>query len=266
MSSTTPAIPRIPEGTLQQLERLNEVFLQENQKLNLSAFRTQENSWIGNVLDSLAMVETGLLAPGPQNPSIPPHAEFAPTPFPSPVTGVEKNNNNEKPQLHILDLGTGGGFPLLPLALCYPQHSFVGMDATQKKIAAVERIAQEMHIPNVSLVTGRAEELGRDPKHREQYDLVLSRAVAPINVLLEYCVPFVKVGGHIVLWKSTKIEQELKDSLLSRAELSCQLETQHEYELSEKWGKRKLVILRKRFATKEKYPREVGVPKKKPLL
>ncbi|MFH1670263.1 MAG: RsmG family class I SAM-dependent methyltransferase, partial [Patescibacteria group bacterium] len=102
--------------------------------------------------------------------------------------------------------------------------------------------------------------------YREQFDLVLSRAVAPINTLLEYCAPFTKVKGHIVLWKSMKIEQELKDSLLARAELSCHLTGQHKYELPESFGKRQLLIFEKTFKTSEKYPREIGIPKKKPIV
>ncbi|MBU2214046.1 16S rRNA (guanine(527)-N(7))-methyltransferase RsmG, partial [Patescibacteria group bacterium] len=166
----------------------------------------------------------------------------------------------------ILDLGTGGGFPLLPLAICLPQCQLTGVDATQKKVAAVERIANALEVKNVNIIAGRAEELGHDKTYREQFDLVLSRAVAPINTLLEYCAPFTKVKGHIVLWKSMKIEQELKDSLLARAELSCHLTAQHEYELPEKFGKRQLLIFEKTFQTSEKYPREIGIPKKNPIV
>jgi len=225
----------IPEECQERLKRLNQVFLEENRNLNLSALRTQELSWTGNILDALSILSTPLL---------------------SPLSAQKK----------ILDLGTGGGFPLLPLALCVPGCTFVGLDATAKKISAVERIAHAMELRNVTLITGRSEEVARDPAHRERYDLVLSRAVAPLHTLLELTAPFAKVGGHVVLWKSVRIEKELKDSLLARAELSCQLTNPYEYVLPDNRGKRQLLIFQKRFTTQEKYPRAVGIPKKKPLM
>lgn len=236
----------ITEEQEAKLRELLGLFLEENKKLNLSAFRTEENCWNGNVLDSVAAAELDLFM---------------------------------KEGLSVLDVGTGGGFPLLPLAILLPQQRFVGMDATKKKIDAVQRIMEALHLTNVSLVTGRAEELGQDPAHRQQYDIVLSRAVAPINVLLELCAPFAKVGGRVIFWKSMKIDGELQESLLARAELSCRLVDRYEYDLDATglptvapakrgggWGKRQLLIYEKQFATKEKYPRAVGVPAKHPLV
>ncbi|MDO8468883.1 MAG: 16S rRNA (guanine(527)-N(7))-methyltransferase RsmG [Candidatus Peribacter sp.] len=170
------------------------------------------------------------------------------------------------PHPTFLDLGTGGGFPLLPLAVCLPQCTCVGMDSVQKKVAAVQRIIDALKIPNASLVCGRSEELARQSVHREQYDIVLCRGFAALNVLLELAAPFVKVGGHILCWKSLKIEQELQDSLLARSELSCQMEKPYEYDLGGTWGRRQILIFRKRAKTSAKYPREVGEPKKNPLL
>jgi 16S rRNA (guanine527-N7)-methyltransferase len=166
----------------------------------------------------------------------------------------------------IIDVGTGGGFPLLPLAILLPETTCTGLDSTQKKISAVERIAEEMSLTNVHCLAARAEELGHDPAHREQYDIVLSRAVAEIPTLLEFCAPFVKVGGYVVFWKSVTIDKELQDSLMARAEFSCQLTLQHRYTLGETWGDRQLIVFQKRAPLAKKYPREVGVPKKKPLL
>ncbi len=219
----------------QRLKKLVEVFLEENSKINLSAFRTPELCWMGNVMDSLALLDI--------------------------LQELSKGN----PALSIMDLGTGGGFPLLPLAICLPEARLVGVDSVKKKLDAVGRIAQTMELANIELITGRAEELGRDKKLREQFDIVTARAVAPINTLLEYCAPFVKKGGQVIFWKSLDIEQELKDSLLARAELSCHLIKQHRYSLGEEWGERQLLIFEKASALPKKYPREVGVPKKDPL-
>lgn len=216
----------------ERLEELNRIFVEENQHINLSAFRTEEQSWVGNVLDSAASLELEIVS-------------YAKS---------------------IMDIGTGGGFPLLPLAICLPQCLCHGMDSTGKKLVAVENIASQLQLKNVKTHTGRAEELGHDPQHREKYDLVTSRAVSELPSLLEFCAPFVKVGGHIVLWKSIKIEKELNDSLLARAELSCQLVDQYRYELPGDWGERQLLVFEKRHTLKEKYPRSVGVPKKYPII
>lgn len=218
----------------EELHRLVNVFLQENATLNLSAFRTQEMCWVGNVLDSLAVFDFFAQCPKQKTKS-------------------------------LLDLGTGGGFPLLPLAICLPDTQFVGLDATQKKVNAVQRIADTLELRNVRLICGRAEELGRDARHRACYDAVTVRAVAPLNVLIEYAVPFLKIGGHLIVWKSMSIKQELADSLLARAELSCHLVHTHRYELPEGFGKRQLLVFEKTAKTPEKYPRGVGVAKKKPL-
>jgi len=214
------------------LHTLTDAFLEENAKLNLSAFRTQEACWIGNVLDSVAGVDV--------------------------ITELQPNS--------IVDIGTGGGFPLLPLAICMPEVHCMGVDSTQKKIDAIQGLAESLSLQNTAFTCGRTEELGRDETMREQFDIVTARALAPLNTLLEYAAPFVKKGGHVIAWKSINIEQELQDSLLARAELSCHLVKTHTYELPEDWGKRQLLIFEKTSPTPQKYPREVGVPKKTPLL
>lgn len=225
----------ITDEQQERLKELNQVFLEENTKLNLSALRTEELSWMGNVMDSVAALDMEMFK-------------------------VERST------LHVLDIGTGGGFPLLPLAICLPHMKFIGLDSTQKKIDAIQRIVETMKLENVELISGRTEELGRDDKHREQYDVVTARAVAPLNVLLEFASPFVKPGGKILTWKSMNIDQELQDSLMARAELSCQLVDKYEYDLGGDWGKRQILIFEKRAKLHNKYPRETGIPKKNPLI
>lgn len=172
----------------------------------------------------------------------------------------------QKPDLSILDVGTGGGFPLLPLAICLPDCRFTGIDATQKKIDAIGRIVEQLGLQNVTLICGRTEELGHDPKLREQFDVVTARALAELNVLLEYASPFAKLKGHVLAWKSLTIEKELEESLLSRAELSCHLQDSYRYVLPDDWGARQILIFHKTFNTNAKYPRAVGTPKKNPLV
>lgn len=218
----------------ERLLKLRDIFLEENKKINLSAFRDADSVWNGNILDSLPLLEY-LSALSTQH-------------------------------LALLDVGTGGGFPLLPLAICLPDTKLTGLDSTQKKLDAIQRMADHLELENANLISGRAEELGHDPQYRDQFDIVTARAFAPLNVLIELCAPFVKKGGHLVAWKSMKIDEELKDSLLARAELSCHLVDTLEYDLPAGWGKRQLLIFEKTAQTPKKYPRDTGVPKKNPLL
>ncbi len=217
-----------------RLRELLTVFLEENTKLNLSALRTEDACWTGNILDSLALLEI------PQFSTL--HSS-----------------------LSTLDIGTGGGFPLLPLAISRPQWHCTGLDSIGKKIAAVDRIVKTMNLKNVTVIADRSEPLGHKPKHREKYDLVVSRAVAPLNILLELCAPFVKVGGHIVLWKSLQIEEELKASTNAQKILHCPLTTAHRYTLPGDFGERQLLMFTKESSLPAAYPRAVGEAKTNPL-
>lgn len=219
----------------QQLRKLVTVFLEENAKVNLSAFRTQEGCWIGNVLDSTAAVEL--------------FESFRIPNF----------------EFRILDIGTGGGFPLLPLAICLPEAHLTGMDSTQKKIDAVNRIKDSLGLKNVNLICGRVEVIGHAKQYRETFDVVTARAVAEINVLLEYASPFVKVGGKIILWKSMNAEKEVSGSKKAQDALRCPFKESHIYDLPGDFGKRQLLIFEKKSPLSGTYPRAVGVPKKNPL-
>lgn len=114
------------------------------------------------------------------------------------------------PKARILDVGTGGGFPGIPLAILLPDAQITLMDSTKKKLSVVQSIAQELGIDNVSILHGRAEELGQDLKYRERYELVTSRAVANLTLLSEYCLPLVKVGGQFLSMKGRDYQEELE--------------------------------------------------------
>ncbi|MBU4438741.1 MAG: 16S rRNA (guanine(527)-N(7))-methyltransferase RsmG [Acetobacterium sp.] len=114
------------------------------------------------------------------------------------------------PKARILDVGTGGGFPGIPLAILLPDAQITLMDSTKKKLSVVQAITQELGIDNVSILHGRAEELGQDLKYRERYELVTSRAVANLTLLSEYCLPLVKVGGQFLSMKGRDYQEELE--------------------------------------------------------
>lgn len=215
----------LPPEHEQQLHRLLRVFLEENQHLNLSAFRTEETCWIGNILDSLALLD------------ILPH--------------LKAHNSH----LQALDIGTGGGFPLLPLAICLPAVAsakvglptfhFTGIDATRKKVDAVKRIICALGLPNVTMFWGRAEGLGKDPVHHKKYDIVFARAVAKLPELLVLSAPFLKLGGYAVFWKSLRIADELRLSEQVQKKLGFALVVDHRYTLPEEFGERQLLIFQK---------------------
>ena len=219
----------------EKLRALVSAFLLENAKLNLSAFRSKEHCWVGNVLDSVALLQA-----------------------------VEKF-----PQLKevrsLVDIGTGGGFPLLPLAMCLPEVRCLGIDATQKKIDAVARILEAENIKNVVLLSGRIESIAHSAEYREKADLVTARAVAPLSVLLEYAAPLLRVGGICAFWKSTKVADEMAGSTVAQKILSCPYLGAFTYTLPENWGDRTIVFFKKTAPTKAEYPRRTGIPKQKPL-
>ncbi len=211
---------------------LRDKVLAENEKVNLTALRVPEKCWIGNILDSLGFLE--ILG----------------------TIGTPKT---------LLDVGTGGGFPLLPLAIAMPQAQFTGLDSTGKKIEAIRRIATALSLPNVTLVTGRAEEMARDKDHRDHYDCVTARAVAELSTLLEFTIPFARVGGHVVLWKSLQATDEIERSKAAQKELKCSLILQHTYELPGDFGARQLLVFKKDAGTPKTYPRATGIPGKTPI-
>lgn len=165
----------------------------------------------------------------------------------------------------ILDLGTGGGFPGMPLAIKAPEANFVLMDSTAKKINAVEEIKEELGMTNVELFAGRIEDLAHDKTHREDYGMVVARALAPLPTLLEYAAGFVCVNGIFVAYKSANYDKELEASKKAQKELGLTFEGAVDYELPEDMGSRSLLVFRKKSPIKDKYPRSIGTPKKKPL-
>jgi 16S rRNA (guanine527-N7)-methyltransferase len=217
------------------LRRLVKRFLEENAKLNLSAFRSEEHCWVGNVLDSIALLQAFDAYP------------------------------QLKTMTSLVDIGTGGGFPLVPLGICLPKVQCLGIDATQKKVDAVRRIVESLGVTNVSLLCGRIESLAHSAEHREKADLVTARAVAPLAVLLEYAVPLLKVGGLCAFWKSTKVADELAGSAGAQRALKCLYLGAFNYTLPDQWGDRTIVFFKKTAATPSDYPRRTGIPKQKPI-
>lgn len=165
----------------------------------------------------------------------------------------------------VIDVGTGAGFPGVPLAIIYPDTEFILMDSLQKRLNFIENALKICNIKNVTTLHGRAEDIGQNIKHREKYDYCVSRAVASLPVLLELCTPMVKVGGKFVSYKSELIEEEIVSAKNAMKILKCSLEEQFSYTIPNTDFYRVLAVFKKNNKLEKKYPRQAGKPKRTPL-
>lgn len=161
----------------------------------------------------------------------------------------------------VVDVGTGAGFPGVPLAILYPEKEFVLMDSLNKRIKILEEMAAEIGLNNVKLVHGRAEDLAQQSAYREKFDLCVSRAVAKLSVLSEYCLPFVKVGGTFAAYKSRNAEEEIQEGLAAIEILGGELTKRAHSPAFD----HQILMIQKKRSTLAKYPRKAGTPEKSPL-
>lgn len=166
----------------------------------------------------------------------------------------------------VIDIGTGAGFPGIPLKIMFPEIEITLLDSLNKRINFLKDVVEKLKLENVECIHGRAEDFGHNEVYREKYDLCVSRAVANLSTLSEYCTPFVKVGGKFISYKSSDIEDEVNSSKKALKILSCGIEKVDEIKLpGEEEVLRKFVIINKLNNTVKKYPRKSGVPSKTPL-
>jgi 16S rRNA (guanine527-N7)-methyltransferase len=165
----------------------------------------------------------------------------------------------------ILDLGSGAGLPGLPMKIARPHLRLTLLDATAKKTSFLRELVAELTLPDVRVLTGRAEELGRDGLHREAYDVVVARAVAPLAALLELALPFLKVGGALATPKGSGAQRELAEAQRALGVLGGTLISDAPLDVPGGHHRQTLILVRKTAPTPEKYPRRPGLPRKRPL-
>ncbi|MBU5257153.1 16S rRNA (guanine(527)-N(7))-methyltransferase RsmG [Tissierella praeacuta] len=165
----------------------------------------------------------------------------------------------------IIDIGTGGGFPGLPLKIFNDEIQVTLLDSLNKRIIFLNEVINTLGLKDIETIHGRAEEFGKTPKYREQYDICISRAVASLNTLAEYCMPFVKVGGCFIAMKGSDIDEELKEAEKGIKLLGGKVLKKEIVRIPKSDIVHSLIIINKVQETPTKYPRAGGKPKKNPL-
>lgn len=168
-------------------------------------------------------------------------------------------------QKSMIDVGTGAGFPGVPLKIMEPALDLTLFDSLNKRIIFLQELCQKLQLKDVKAVHGRAEEFGIKPEYRQQYDMATARAVARMPVLLEICLPFVKKGGIFIALKGPELENEIKESSNALKELGGKLVDVQQFTLADGAYTRNLAVIEKIKDTPKKYPRKAGTPQKKPL-
>jgi len=220
---------------MQQLRTFYENLVEWNKVMNLTAITEESDVYTKHFLDSVSLAE---------------------------VTSLSKEGSSKK---KIIDVGTGAGFPGLVLAIFMPKSEITLMDSLNKRIRFLQDTIEKAGIQNVTLIHARAEDLAKDKKQREQYDWAVSRAVANLATLSEYCLPFVKKGGVFIAYKSEKAEEEIKGAGRAIAVLGGEMEQDCAFQLPGTDYQRHLILIRKKHPTPGTYPRKAGMPAKEPI-
>ena len=225
---------------LAQFQNLYEAIIVGNRRQNLTRITSPEDFWEKHLWDSLLGV--ALL-----------HTED------------KLALKDSDPALRVIDIGTGAGFPGLPVAIANPDWEITLVDSTRKKIAFINDVIPQLKLNNVQTLVSRAENIGRDPDYRELYDLALIRAVGKPSVCVEYILPLVKVGGLAILYRGHWEEEDTVSLESAANKMASKIELIYSQKTPITESIRHCIYLRKQSPIANKYPRAVGVPNQKPL-
>jgi len=219
------------ETTVHRFDEYREILVERNKVMNLTSIVEKEEVEIKHFLDSIACI----------------------------TDEIEDSN------IKIIDVGTGAGFPGLPIKILYNNISLTLLDSLNKRINFLQEVVEKLELENVTCIHGRAEDFGKDSNHREHYDITVSRAVADLSILAEYCLPFVKIGGYFISQKSKKVNEEVESADKALEVLGGKVEKIIPIKVPNLDAERYLVVIKKIKETPEKYPRRSGMPQKKPI-
>lgn len=223
----------LSERQIFQLEKYYEMLVEKNKVMNLTAITEYEEVLKKHFLDSLAL------------------SQLLPL---------------EKKAYRVLDMGTGAGFPGIPLKIVFQELEITLMDSLNKRIVFLQEVIEELGLKGISAIHARAEEAGLKAEYRGTFDLCVSRAVARLASLAEFCIPFVKQGGYFVPYKSGEIKEELQEAKFAIRELGGEYRKHISFSLPNSDIERTLILVEKVKQTPKKYPRAGGKPLKQPLL
>ena len=213
----------LSDNQIQQFIRYYEMLVEKNKVMNLTAITEFDEVIEKHFLDSLSLIKV----------------------------------------VSVMDMGTGAGFPGIPLKIAFPDLRMTLADSLNKRILFLQEVIEELGLKEIEALHARAEELGKNKEYREKFDLVVSRAVANLSSLEEYCIPFVKPGGTFISYKSGEIEEEVANAKNATFLLGGKIKEVYKFDLYEQ--KRSFVVIDKVKGTPKTYPRKAGTPTKTPL-
>lgn len=217
-----------------QIEKFNlyyEMLIETNKVMNLTSITEYEQVIIKHFIDSLLVVS---------------------------VYDIKESKN-------MIDVGTGAGFPGIPIKIMYPELNVTLLDSLNKRLNFLNNVIEKLELKNISTIHGRAEDIAHKKEYREKYDLCVSRAVANLSTLSEYCVPFIKNNGKFISYKSSISSDEIKNAKKAISVLSGKITKEETVHLPYSDMDRTFVIINKEKETPKKYPRKAGTPSKEPI-
>lgn len=231
----------LSEKQIDQFIRYYEILIEWNSFMNLTAITDFDEVFKKHFIDSLSLIK----------------AEKYILKF--------YGKGFQKDPISIIDVGTGAGFPGIPLKIAFPNLKITLLDSLNKRVQFLNEVIAQLGLKDITAVHGRAEDFAKNKDFRDSFDICVSRAVANMSTLSEYCIPFVKLNGLFIPYKSEKITEELANANNALSVLGGKVVDQIDYTLPDSDYYRNIVIVQKEKETPNKYPRKAGLPSKEPL-